>query len=256
MLDAAITLYRRNWKTFMGIVAVVMVPFVLLQSFLTREALQGNPFDPSSAPPLSPDVADRIAIVSIVFTILSLVFIQPLLAAAVARAAVQVYQGEKPQIGATYRFALRRVHAILWVAILAALAVLLGFMLLVIPGIIAFIRLRFGTAVVVVEDERGTKALRRSWRLAKGHFWKILGTIVLAFILSAIAGSILQIPLTLASAPLEESGWVLRAAAAAFAGVLVQPFTALINVLLYFDMRVRKEGLDLALAARELGLAT
>jgi membrane-anchored glycerophosphoryl diester phosphodiesterase (GDPDase) len=256
MLDTAIRLYRRNWKVFMGIVGVVWAPFILVQSFLTREAVPGNPFDPSSVSTVTPDQATTLAIVSIVFGVLSFVFIQPLLAGAVARAAVQVYRGESPELRSIYRFALSRLRAILWVTVLTGLAVLVGFVLLVIPGIIAFIRLTFGTAVVVVEDERGTRALRRSWRLAKGHFWKILGTLLLAGILTSIVGGILQIPLTLASFPLEENGWILRAIGAAVAGVIAQPFSALVSVLLYFDMRVRKEGLDLALAARELGLTT
>jgi hypothetical protein len=146
------------------------------------------------------------------------------------------------------------VGAILWVTLLSTLAALLGFVLLIIPLFLVFVRLSFVTQVVVIENVRGRKALGRSWRLAKGHFWKIFGTLILAGILSWVVASILQFPLLLAAAPLGSAGWPLRALGGIFGGVITRPFAALVGVLLYFDMRVRKEGLDIALMARELGL--
>ncbi|HEX9235021.1 MAG TPA: hypothetical protein VF972_01940 [Actinomycetota bacterium] len=250
LLDTAIRLYRSQWKAFMGIVAVVLVPFLVIQGYLTRTQV-ANPFSPSPQATTPPSPA-----LLILFNLLFFFFVQPPLAGAVARAAVQVYRGERPDVAATYRFALGKVRTILWVTILTALSVLLGFVLLIIPGFIALVRLTFITVVVVVESERGRGALRRSWRLAKGHFWKIFGTLILAGILTAVVAGILQIPLTLAAIPLGTNAWILRTVGVVAAGVVVRPFSALIVVLLYFDMRVRKEGLDLALMAHELGLTT
>src|SRR5205814_10192063 len=108
-------------------------------------------------------------------------------------------------------FALRRFLSVLWVSVLTGLAAAGGLALLVIPGILFWVRFSFGTVVVVVEDERGRRAMGRSWRLAKGRFWKIFGTLLLAGILSSLVAGILQLPLTLASYPLGRSGWILRA---------------------------------------------
>ena len=49
ILDAAIKLYRSQWKRLMAIVAIALVPITFLQVFLTREI--GGPFaDPSTTP--------------------------------------------------------------------------------------------------------------------------------------------------------------------------------------------------------------
>lgn len=254
LLDTGIKLYRQNWKTFMGLVAVVLVPYLFLQAFLARGAISTNPFDPNSVSAQSTEAAQRAALIGGVFSVVFLLFVQPILTGAVARAAADVYRGEKPTLKEMYRFGLSRLLSILWVAILTGLAVLGGFILLVIPAIIFGVRFTFGTVVLVVEGERGRKALGRSWRLATGRFWKIFGTLLLAGILTTIVASILQIPLTLAAIPLEESGWPLRALGAAGAAVITRPFSALVTVLLYFDSRIKKEGMDLEVMARDLGV--
>ncbi|HYV02763.1 MAG TPA: glycerophosphoryl diester phosphodiesterase membrane domain-containing protein, partial [Actinomycetota bacterium] len=140
-----------------------------------------------------------------------------------------------------------------------AVGTVVGFLLLIIPGVIAAIRFTFGTTVVVIEGARGTKALRRSWRLAKGSFWRILGTLLLAAILAAVVTGIVTIPTTLIAngtgSPFtveDASGWPIRAVGSTIASVIVTPFTALVRVLLYFDMRIRKEGFDIAVMAHDL----
>jgi hypothetical protein len=251
-LDAAIKLYRAHWKTFMGIAAFILVPVNFLQSFLTRNVATSNPFNLSTRPPALPENSDYVAAISAVFGIALFLFIQPFLAAAFARATSDVYMGGKPTIGGVYRFAFSRTHSILWVSLLSGLAVVGGLILLIVPGILFAIRFTFGSIVVAVEGARGTSAMRRSWRLAKGHFWKILGTLFLAGLLAGVIASVLSLPFTVAGVAMGSSGWFLRWIGASIAAVITRPFSAMVGVLLYFDMRVRKEGLDLALMAREL----
>jgi len=254
MLDTAVKLYRQHWKTFMGLAAVVVVPYVFLQTFLLRSALRVNPFNFNPRTVQSSEPSSTVAAIGAAFTLAYVVFLQPLLVGAVARAAADIYRGEIPGLKATYRFALSRFRSILWISILTGLAAAGGFLMLVIPGIIFLVRFSFGTVVLVVEGERGRKALGRSWRLAKGRFWKIFGTLFLAILLTGVVANILQIPLLLASFPLGESGWPLRALSGAAASIVTRPFIAIITVLLYFDCRIRKEGMDIDVAARDLGL--
>ena len=49
-----------------------------------------------------------------------------------------------------------------------------------------------------------------------------------------------------------DAAWLPLAVGQALAQVLATPFSAMIAVLLYFDLRIRKEGFDLALMAQEL----
>lgn len=233
----------------MGIVAFVFVPLQFLESFLTR-SLAASPFaDPDQIPT---DDATTAALLAGIFGLVTFLFVLPFLTAAIARATAEVYLGGSPGVGEIYRFALARTGSILLVTFLVSLATLGGFIALIIPGIIFYIRFTFSTSVVVVEGRRGRKAMGRSWRLAKGFFWKILGTVLLAGILTSIVGGVIQLPLAIAADQIGESGWALRAVGGSVASILTRPFVGIVVVLLFFDMRIRKEGFDLALMAQEI----
>jgi hypothetical protein len=80
-------------------------------------------------------------------------------------------------------------------------------------------------------------------------FWRVFGITLLAGIIVAIAGGILQLPFTFLGA-VSGSGivaTVVLVIGAIAAGTVTRPITAGVTVLLYVDMRMRKEGLDLAL---------
>ena len=250
LLDASINLYREHWKLFMGIVAFVFVPLQFLQSFLTREIAVG-PFTSTEQVPTDAQLTSGL-IITLIFGALTFLFILPFLTAAMARATSEVYLGGSPTVGDIYRFALSRTAAVLWATFLVFLLSGLGFLALVVPGIILFVRYTFTPSVVAIEGARGTKAMRRSWQLSRGFFWKILGTILLAGILTSIVGGILQLPLEFLADRMGDSGWLLRAIGGSAAAIVTRPYAGIVAVLLYFDMRIRKEGFDLALMAQEI----
>ena len=247
ILDAAIKLYRSQWKSLMAVVAIALVPITFLQVFLTRSL--GTPF--STTETLPADVEGTL-ITSGVLALIQLLVVQPFLTAAVAKASADVYLGHTVFVGPTFRFAVSRIHSILWISILTGLAALLGFLLLIVPGIIVLVRYYFGSTVLVVEGKKGSRALGRSWRLAKGSFWKVLGTLLLAGILASVVESVLSVPGTLAFGAIGPAGWPLYAISLSVAAILTTPFTTLIAVLLYFDLRIRKEAFDLEVMAQEL----
>jgi hypothetical protein len=247
ILDAAIKLYRSRWKGLMAIVAIAIVPLEFLRAFLTRSL--GSPF---SQPVATQGELDGAVIATLVLAGIEALVMTPFLTAAVARASADVYLGHPVLVGTTFRFAVSRVHSILWISTLSILAAALGFLLLIVPGIIVLIRFFFGPTVLVVEGKKGSAALGRSWRLAKGHFWKIVGTYLLASILAAVVAGILAVPGAFAFAAIGPAGWPVYAVALSVASILTTPFTTLIAVLLYFDLRIRKEAFDLEVMAQEL----
>jgi membrane-anchored glycerophosphoryl diester phosphodiesterase (GDPDase) len=250
LIDAAIKLYRAEWKALIGIVAFVLVPLTFLESYVTRAFS-----DPFAQPAVaSPDELTAVFIAGSVITLVQLLFVQPFLTAAVARAATNVYIGEPVSIGSTYRFALTKVHSILWISILTFLAIIVGFILLVIPAFLVFVRMSFASTVIVVEGKRGTSAIARSWQLAKGHFWRLFGALILAGLIAGIVAAVLAVPGELIALAMGPNGWPARALGNSLATVLVTPFSTLIIVLLYFDLRIRKEGYDIEVMAQELAL--
>jgi membrane-anchored glycerophosphoryl diester phosphodiesterase (GDPDase) len=249
LIDAAIKLYRAEWKVLIGILAFVLVPLTFLQAYVTRTLPGAFTQDPGFVPT---EAAQTAFISSSILSAVQLLFIQPFLTAAVARAAANIYLGEPVGVGPTYRFALTKVHSILWISLLSVLAAIVGFILLIIPAFLVFIRFMFGSTVLVVEGKKGTKALGRSWRLAKGHFWRLFGTVILAGLMAAIIASVLAIPGNLVADAVGPTGWPIRALGDSLATVLTTPFSTLIAVLLYFDLRIRKEAFDLEVMAQEL----
>jgi hypothetical protein len=274
-LDAAINLYRAHWKLFMAIVAFVTVPFVFLQTLLTELLTEVDALGRIETSPTDPWASGALGL-SLGFLAIDYLLVRPFLTAAMVRAVAAAYLGETPRVTPVYEFALRRVWSVLWVAALGlfalaaviAVTVVFGVVfatmgapaltaVVAIPAvvllIVVYVRWMFGAAVVVVEDRRGSRALGRSWRLSARAFWKIAGTTLLASLLVGIVGGILTVVPSLVAASMGSAGWVLRAAGAAASSVVTTPFVTMVTVLLYFDQRIRKEGLDLAIMSAEIG---
>src|SRR5439155_19556398 len=123
----------------------------------------------------------------------------------------------------------------LLVSILVGLAVGIGFLLLIIPGIILLGFFAVSVPAVVVENRRGTDAMRRSWDLVSSNFWHVLGVIVVAAILTGIVSGIVS--------AIGGSNSVLRLIFGAIGQIITAPYSALVTVLLYLDLRARKEAM-------------
>ncbi|MEH0111046.1 glycerophosphoryl diester phosphodiesterase membrane domain-containing protein [Tersicoccus sp. MR15.9] len=136
-----------------------------------------------------------------------------------------------------------------------------------------FTRLSVCGAVLVLEKCGPGQALARSWRLTKGNFWRVFGTLllmgILAWLITAIAGAPLQFAMPLLSGVIAPTGATPGAGAigllvtlmvaylvlSTLAGALSTVFTVGVTALLYVDLRMRREGLDMALMAEHDRLA-
>jgi len=254
LIDGAVKLFRRDWLVLIGIAAFVLVPVTYIQVWVTQNVVGSlNEFATQEE---FAAMTSQVILITLVFVAVQVLIVQPFLVAAISRAAADAYLGERVTLGRTLRYALSRLPAILWITIIASVVTIIGFILLIIPGIIALVRLALAPAVLVVEDVRGTKAVGRSWRLTAGHFWRVLGTLILSGLISAIGAAIIQIPTEFAAVALGPDGWPVSALGAALASALITPFSLLIVVLLYFDLRVRREGYDIEVMAQELAPAS
>ncbi|MFC5380283.1 hypothetical protein [Aquipuribacter nitratireducens] len=120
------------------------------------------------------------------------------------------------------------------------------------------VRLVYVPVVLVVERARLVDAVRRSWHLTRGAFWRTFGVLLLALLLTQAVSSLLAAPfsvvagLGLALAPSPAVGAVLYVGGVALgstvATVVVVPYLAAVTALLYVDRRMRLEGLDVALS--------
>jgi hypothetical protein len=96
------------------------------------------------------------------------------------------------------------------------------------------VRLAVSIEALVVEGRRGTKAMGRSWGLVGGHWWHAFGTLVVAWLVIGVVNAVI-------TAPFSDTSWFVQGVVAAVATVVTLPY----GVLLYLDLRARKERLSL-----------
>lgn len=126
-----------------------------------------------------------------------------------------------------------------------------------------FIKLMVAPAAIVVEELGAREGLRRSWELTRGHWWRILGITLVVGIMVGFIAQVVMIPVSLLSAfftgVVSPHGGPEQAISAAVAvGVATAVISALVGAvgyafqtsvmaLLYMDLRMRKDGLDITL---------
>ncbi|MFC5752971.1 hypothetical protein [Actinomadura rugatobispora] len=144
---------------------------------------------------------------------------------------------------------------------LGVLAALAGFPLGAALMVWLYVLLVLAAPAVVMERESVGGALRRAWTLSKGRWWRTFGTLLLAILVTVFMGFFaLRIPFLLVELLFFGGGGAgesqaLLAMAVDTVGRIVSwsvvlPFDAGVIALLYFDRRMRREGLDLELRTR------
>ena len=137
------------------------------------------------------------------------------------------------------------------------------FLALVAAMIWVSVKLTVAPAVIVVEEVGALDGIRRSWAVTRGSWWRIFGIVLVVSLLVGIIGQIVLIPVTLLAALLtsvagpqdvasQASALQVVAAVAtvlvsAAVGAVAFAFQTSVMALLYMDLRMRNDGLDIAL---------
>jgi hypothetical protein len=172
------------------------------------------------------------------------VLIAAVLQAATARAAALAAIGDPVDVQTSYRYGFRRLGSVILISLLVGVIVFVGFLLLFVPGVIFLVFLSVAIPALIVEDRRGTDALGRSWNLVQGDWWHAFGVIVVAALLVGIVSGIIG--------SIGGNEWVIRWIFTAIAQILTAPYAALVSILLYIDLRARKEALTAGTLRQEL----
>lgn len=128
---------------------------------------------------------------------------------------------------------------------LQGLAILGGLLLLIIPGVIFFVRFSFASPVVILERTAYARGMRRSRELVNGYWWRIFRAFLLINLglvtVYLIIGLILSIPLAVVGLSWQEAFEV----GIVIGEYLVAPVAFIYPVLLYYDLRIRKEAFNI-----------
>jgi hypothetical protein len=259
VLDVAIKIYRARFSVLIKSVAAVVGPVFALSAIIRISIpTQDNLFQ-SSQPGTTPefDTGDFWAFMAGTVLILILTFIASQIATGACFKSVSgAYLDEQPGWRESLSFARSRLAALLWLSFLLLVFLAPAFLACILPGVYFYVAWSVAAPVLLVEDVRGRAALKRSRALVEGRFWSTVAVLLLVGILTGIAQAIL---LGLLAGIAGISGndvatAVAEAIGQTAASALTTPLSAAVVTVLYFDLRVRKEGFDLELLARRIGV--
>jgi hypothetical protein len=193
----------------------------------------------------------------------------------------QAWQQARGRIGALTGlvFLILAIFIALW-AVLIGVPVLVSLVsggagvALAIPAFIAAIPLTIflwvktsvAPSAIVLERLSPTASIGRSWRLTKRSFWRVFWIWIAAYLVVLLAGLVLDVPFRIIAALLTGAGGlgfgtpstslgggtlitylVIGGVGSLVAATVTRPMIAGVAALLYIDLRMRREGLDIAL---------
>ena len=260
ILDGAFTLYRRQFSSMILTALIPQIPIILLYTVwgVFSATMSG---DASSG---------AIGAGMIVMIILGVVLIPAaLLGAAVGISAI-TFQVSRAYTGSpvTTREALRRGVEMMWNTLggmmIMGLLIGIGFILCIVPGILAWVA-TFAVIPAIVLERRGPiEAVERSHALSKNAWLDVFLLLLVVYLITALPGFAVGMFAMLGVGGVMVSGGNESAIAGVQAAVnvlsalvrsLTVPFSMACAVLMYYDRRVRTEALDVQMMAESLGMA-
>jgi hypothetical protein len=288
LLDRSFSLYRRHFWVFVGIMAPPSIAMLLLS--LGSNAISGvQALAPEFQP--SPEMGMALAIGVILLTLVTflLYWITYALAVGATTSAVsEIYTGETPSIAAAFRAIKGRLGRLTWLLFLLGVR-LVGIVLIVMVttviaataaglvapalgaigfgvgmfaafGVFVWMFLRYAVCVpaAILEENTASDAIARSIDLTTGSLLKVLVLLVFTVIVTYAALAIFQMPFAIAAfvvgleTPAGFGLNMLGVITGSVASALTSPLAVVAMAVLYYDLRIRHEGLDLELMVAKL----
>jgi hypothetical protein len=95
-------------------------------------------------------------------------------------------------IAETYRAVQPQLGAVVLGGILAAIGIIIGFILLIVPGLFLLTIWSMLIPVIVLERRSTGEAFTRSREVVRGHGWPVLGLVVVTFLIVAVASAVIR----------------------------------------------------------------
>jgi hypothetical protein len=224
LLSTTLALLRQHFGLFLSVTLLVSAPVIVLVDGVWGRMLRDGP----DAPPVA---GARTA-----SFVLAAVVIPPLVTGLHAVIVRDMGNGRVPGVGEALRAVGPRLPAAFGAVVLFSVGVLIGFALLIVPGIWLGVRWYFAAQAAVLDGSTPRASLDRSSALVAGRWWEVFGALLVSTLLSGGVGLLASL-----------------AAGAVHAGVpyvtlraIVQAvtlsFTALFGTLLFFTLRARQRA--------------
>lgn len=286
LLDGALTAVRSNWRVMIGVAAVISAFSGLLQIALTlvfgdttTASFSNSNFDSGSSFSSSTTTFSAGSLVSPFVGALAQWIGVTLLGGIATVVVSRAVLGQRTSFRAAWDQVKPRFFRLLGLSFLVGLVIVLVAIVCVLPGIVtqsgfliflgvvaAFclgvylaIALLLSEAALVLERSSVTGAMRRSFVLVKGAWWRTFAISFLGYVIIALISGAITLPFYLVGLGMSgmfsgnaDSGslnsvLVFATIGSIIGNALTYPFVSSLISLLYIDRRMRSEGLDIEL---------
>lgn len=168
--------------------------------------------------------------------------------------------GEELSLGDALRASLGKAPRLVLMSILFGFAIMFGLILLVVPGFILMVSLLLAWNLVLFEDKNAIAALTGSHHLVWGNWWRTAAILTVGFIVVIVAyfavGLVVGLVLPFAGIGVQDAflfSLVTGFVVGAVINLLFAPYYISLLLSIYWDLKLRKEGGDLAARVGALG---
>ena len=261
LIDGAFQVTKRRLIPLVKIAAIVVVPTQLLTILIqisarpTTERIT-QPFGTADQFQVTRTVTDfKVFIAAFIAVAILGLLARTIAAGAMVHIVGGDYLGTEIDPSAALREAMRRIPGLIGAGILVSLASGIGLLFCVVPGVFLYVSWSVTTPALIIERASATTAMSRSMQLVKPRWWPTLGFGALLWLIAAIPGFVIAIPVAVAMDSNSVGGIVVTGLLGMAVSLFVTPFTSAATVLLYFDLRVRNEGFDMHMLASSIDAA-
>lgn len=262
LLDRAFRLYRYHFLLLFSIVAMAELPVTILS--LLGQALLNSGLVVNSVIRLVTTFPDFFAIhliyAALIVAISCAYLNQPV---ALGRAYTSGVRRYTSLIGASFLIGLAfgvPVIVLMCLSLAATandrtMATLIATFLITPVALIFLARWEVYMPAIILEDIGAVEGLSRSWRLTAGYFWRVVGILLATTMLNYAVAVLPRMLITYGynwAFPGSQIGPYLTIIVNKISMIILWPFSTAVTVLLYYDLRVRKEGFDLEWMAQQM----
>ncbi len=180
ILTTSFDLYKKHFvNLIIPFIVVGVISFVLTLFFAFSMLFSFLTFQPQ--PGLIGLSLIGILIVALIVAIISLI-----IAGMAIKYTGDVIEGGAPTLSATLNYTISRIADLIIASIIVSIVVSIGFLLLIIPGIILSIMFMLTIHAVMLEGKSATEAMSRSRKLVSGRWLKAFLLIIVIAIISII----------------------------------------------------------------------
>ena len=255
ILDEIFRFYRRNFWLLVLLSLVPVVPSLLLTvgsgqagQFGVLGGLVNGLGNPSAQAPATsiPNVNLGLLLAGY----LVLLALVPFSLGLVPRAGIDLALGQPTGFRSALQGTLRRYWGLFAIVMLNVPVVLLAVTCVLLPlSLWILVRWAVAVPVLLAEGTGPIEALSRSWHLTRGSWWRTFGILAVVYLIQTVGSSVLSLfglPVTVLVpfVPPIVRG-IIIAVVSTLGAAVVTPIWQLCFVLVYLDLRVRREHLDL-----------